>query len=227
MPAYSLKRQDAMARLPEANTRKHDVGLAVPLTMETWNAAIQPDPGAILLPRPNRDRLGGIAMRISFDTQEDTYEDALAVLRRAYGRRGPARKRDESQAGAEPEKPAAEKKAASRKRNKSAGTRPSETRKAVTSTGAGSARGEISAPPMRRPRSTSESATGKVGTMRGTARPRRVTRKKTSAGAAANVAPPGQSEAVRAWARAQGMPVSDRGRMPASVIAAYEAAHNG
>jgi hypothetical protein len=30
---------------------------------------------------------------------------------------------------------------------------------------------------------------------------------------------------VRAWAREQGMQVSDRGRMPATVIAAYEKAH--
>ena len=196
-----------------------------------------------------RDRLGGNCMRISFDTQEDTYEDALAVLRRAYGRRGPAPKQEESRAGAQ----------------------------------VGSARGEVSPPPVKQTRSTSESATGKARPGRGTAtrsgarkvappkvasskvarvekaaatsatakrpgtkgavtrkaarrrapsesvaeRPRRVTRKKTSAGPAANVAPPGQSEAVRAWARAQGMPVSDRGRMPASVIAAYEAAHGG
>ena len=195
--------------------------------MEIWNVAIQPDPGAILLPRPIAIAWEELQMRISFDTQEDTYEDALAVLHRAYGRRGPARKRDEARAGAEPEKVAAGKKAASRKRNKGPGTRPSETPEVVTSTEAGSARGEMSAPPMRRPRSTSESAAGKVRPGRGTARPRRVTRKKTSAGQAANVAPPGQSEAVRAWARAQGMPVSDRGRMPASVIAAYEAAHSG
>jgi hypothetical protein len=218
-------------------------------------------------------------MRISFDTQEDSYEDALAVLRRAYGRRGPAPKRDESRSGSEAGKPVAEKRAASRKPNNSAAS-PSDSR--LGSAEAGSARGELSAPPMRQTRSTRESATGKVRPVRGTARtgarkeasskaaagkvarvdeaaatsaaaekvgsngtamrktarrgapsepvaerPRRGARKKTSAGPAANVAPPGQSEAVRAWARAQGMPVSDRGRMPASVIAAYEAAHNG
>jgi hypothetical protein len=33
-----------------------------------------------------------------------------------------------------------------------------------------------------------------------------------------------QSE-VRAWARAQGLKVSDRGRIPADVLARYEAAH--
>jgi Lsr2 len=30
---------------------------------------------------------------------------------------------------------------------------------------------------------------------------------------------------VRAWARAQGLKVSDRGRIPADVLATYEAAH--
>src|SRR3954471_22734626 len=36
--------------------------------------------------------LGRKRVRVGFDTQQDTYEDALAVLRRAYGRRGPVRK---------------------------------------------------------------------------------------------------------------------------------------
>ena len=31
--------------------------------------------------------------------------------------------------------------------------------------------------------------------------------------------------AVRAWAREQGLPVSDRGRIPADVLAQYESAH--
>jgi len=34
----------------------------------------------------------------------------------------------------------------------------------------------------------------------------------------------GQSD-VRAWARAQGLKVSDRGRIPADVLAKYESAH--
>jgi hypothetical protein len=42
----------------------------------------------------------------------------------------------------------------------------------------------------------------------------------------ANVAPPGQSDTIRAWARAQGMQVADAGRMSAAVIAAYKAHHN-
>ena len=42
----------------------------------------------------------------------------------------------------------------------------------------------------------------------------------------ANVAPPGQSDTIRAWARSQGMQVADAGRMSAAVIAAYKAHHN-
>lgn len=37
--------------------------------------------------------------------------------------------------------------------------------------------------------------------------------------------PPGGTAAVRAWAVAQGLPVSDRGRLRPEIVAAYEAAH--
>lgn len=40
-----------------------------------------------------------------------------------------------------------------------------------------------------------------------------------------NIAPKGESDKVRAWARAQGIEVKDSGRMPAAVIRAYQAAH--
>lgn len=40
-----------------------------------------------------------------------------------------------------------------------------------------------------------------------------------------NVAPAGQADVVRAWARAQGMPVKPAGRLSAAVVSAYNAAH--
>jgi hypothetical protein len=40
-----------------------------------------------------------------------------------------------------------------------------------------------------------------------------------------NVAPPGQAEVVRAWARTQGMQVKPAGRLSAAVVSAYNAAH--
>jgi hypothetical protein len=40
-----------------------------------------------------------------------------------------------------------------------------------------------------------------------------------------NIAPPGQAEVVRAWARAQGMQVKPAGRLSAAVVSAYNAAN--
>ena len=42
-----------------------------------------------------------------------------------------------------------------------------------------------------------------------------------------SVAARDRSGAVRAWAKEQGIPVSDRGRIPASVVEQYEAAMGG
>jgi hypothetical protein len=53
----------------------------------------------------------------------------------------------------------------------------------------------------------------KVSSRQGTARaPRNRTSRK-------------DSSAIRAWAAEQGLPVSERGRIPATVVAQYEAAH--
>jgi hypothetical protein len=40
-----------------------------------------------------------------------------------------------------------------------------------------------------------------------------------------NIAPPGQADVVRAWARTQGMQVKPAGRLSAAVVSAYNAAH--
>jgi hypothetical protein len=52
-------------------------------------------------------------------------------------------------------------------------------------------------------------------------------RKVAAARRAARPARPARHDqsAVRTWARSQGMQVSDRGRIPADVLAKYEAAH--
>lgn len=52
------------------------------------------------------------------------------------------------------------------------------------------------------------------------------TKAKAQSSKPANVAAPGQSDTIRAWARSQGMQVADAGRMSAAVIAAYNAQHN-
>ena len=193
-------------------------------------------------------------MRISFDTQQDTYEDALAVLRRAYGQRGPVRQQGEDtsrrrdQPGVGPDAVAAgargAKKTASsaakrvpREARASAGERATRPRREAPST---SRRGTR---PAKQPEAAKTSATdrGQKAAASKIARRKpaskrepsdspnegrgRKARKATAAGSPANVAPPGQSEEVRAWARERGMDVSDRGRLPAQVIAAYQEAH--
>lgn len=58
---------------------------------------------------------------------------------------------------------------------------------------------------------------GYVGHARKVTGPRRSTKKSTGGGV--------DTKAVREWARANGREVSDRGRVPADLVAAYEAAH--
>ena len=170
-------------------------------------------------------------MRVSFDTQQDTYEDALAVLRRAYGRRGPVRKQvdatPEGDADADEVAESASDSAAAVKKasaSKSTTSRVPATKKTPTKKTATKKAPTKKAPTKKAP--TKKTATRKASSVPVAKRPGRATRREVAAtGAITNVAPPGQSEAVRAWAREQGMQVSDRGRMPASVIAAYEKAH--
>ena len=76
-------------------------------------------------------------------------------------------------------------------------------------------------------KSTVKRASGKKAARSGPAPGRPgAPQKRSASGAAANTAPHGQSEVVRAWAKAQGMQVRTRGRMPAKVISAYLEAHN-
>jgi hypothetical protein len=71
----------------------------------------------------------------------------------------------------------------------------------------------------------------KSASANGSAKPKRVAATKANPAQAqpqkpANVAPPGESDKIRAWARSQGMQVADAGRLSAAVIAAYKAHHN-
>jgi Lsr2 len=168
-------------------------------------------------------------VRVGFDTQQDTYEDALAVLRRAYGRRGPVRKQvDPTPEGNDADEVAesATDSAATVKKasaSKSTTSRVPATKKTATRKTATKKTATKDAPTKKT--ATKKTATRKVPSVAVAKRPCRVTRRQGGAtGAVPNVAPPGLSEAVRAWAREQGMQVRDRGRMPASVIAAYEKA---
>ena len=82
------------------------------------------------------------------------------------------------------------------------------------------------------PRRARAAAAHKTPAKKPAARPASATKRAPAKAAASrhdgksNFAPPGQANAVRAWARAQGMQVKTAGRMPAAVISAYNAAHS-
>jgi hypothetical protein len=173
-------------------------------------------------------------VRITIDTREDSYEDALGVLRRAYGRHRLTRKTEEPPAGTEAGKgsPVAKESgrrsasgrartdAGLRKRTTKATKRPAAKRTSATRVAA--AESPVSKTTVGKRASATKAARGSSARTRPGA-PRRG----PASGVASNTAPPGESEVVRAWAREQGMQVSARGRMPARVISAYLEAHNG
>ena len=151
-------------------------------------------------------------MQITIDTRHDDYATALAVLRRAYGRTGqrPGGQRDakgaeQGSASERPEESAPKATTAARSTKRSAGPVATTKRRAGGTAKSASRR---SAKGKRTVERLSDSATAA-----------------SASGAAANVAPPGMSEAIRAWALEEGITVGDRGRLPAHVIAAYRDAH--
>jgi Lsr2 len=174
--------------------------------------------------------LGVSLVRITIDTREDSYEDAIGVLRRAYGRHRVTRKTEESlgavdssEGGAVAKEsgmrtaPVGRKDSSLRRGPARGGRRPAAKRTSAASTAA-----------VESPVSTSpgKSAAGREAARGAPAGGRPgAPRKRATAGVAANTAPRGESEAVRAWAQDQGMQVRARGRMPSKVIAAYLEAH--
>jgi hypothetical protein len=176
-------------------------------------------------------RLGVSLVRITIDTREDSYEDALGVLRRAYGRHRVTRKDEESRGAVDSSEggavakeagirsaPVGRKDASLRREPARGDGRPAAKRTSATRTAA--ADSLVS-------KSTGKRAAAKKGARGAPAGERPgAPRTRAAAGvAAANTAPRGASEAVRAWAQDQGMQVRARGRMPAKVIAAYLEAH--
>jgi hypothetical protein len=163
-------------------------------------------------------------MRITIDTREDSYQDALGVLRRAYGRHRLARKTEEPSGGVAKESD--NRSASAEGRNDTGVGQPLATRTKKSPTGRAAA-ARAAAVDSAAPRSTGKRAAGKTARSAPSAQVRPGTpRKRSASKVATNTAPRGQSEAVRAWAQKQGMQVSARGRMPGKVIAAYLEAHD-
>ena len=151
-------------------------------------------------------------MQITIDTRHDDYATALAVLRRAYGRTSqrPGGQRDAKDAKQDP-----------------APERAEESAPIATGASRSSKRSAGSAAPTKRKTSRTTKSTAKRST-KGKRTVERLSDSATAAtasGTAANVAPPGMSELIRAWALEEGITVSDRGRLPAHVITAYRDAH--
>src|SRR4051794_19920699 len=183
-------------------------------------------------------RLGVSLMRITIETREDTYEDALGVLRRAYGRHRVAGKAEESPAvpavvdvsagegAAEESAEESGSRSASGAGRGDAGSRR-RSGKATKKSAAGRTAARKAAAESPVSKSTVKRASGKKAARRAPADGRPgAPRKRSASGIAANTAPRGQSEAVRAWAQDQGMEVRARGRMPAKVVSAYLEAHH-
>ena len=169
-------------------------------------------------------------MRITIDTREDSYEDALGVLRRAYGRHRVTRKAEDSRGGGDSSEGGVVAKEAGM-RSGSVGRTDASLRRGPAREGGRPAAKRTSATRAAAVESPVSKSTGKraVGrnAVRGVPADGRpgAPRKRAAAGVATNTAPRGKSEAVRAWAQDQGMQVRARGRMPAKVIAAYLEAH--
>ena len=173
-------------------------------------------------------------MRITIDTREDTYEDSLGVLRRAYGRHRLARTTEGSPAAPEavdlsndsagPEGLGT--RSASDRGRKDAGSRrgPTKATRKPAAKRTSATRSAVVESPVAK--STVKKASGKRAARNTAAKGRLgAPPKRAEADAATNTAPRGESEAVRSWAKSQGLEVRARGRMPAKVIAAYLEAH--
>ena len=189
-------------------------------------------------------------MKVSIDTRHDTLEEALAVVALAFGSNGKAATREAAsrrETSGSRRRAGAGNTAAPKATVKTAITpkappKRSTTRKAVgkgpTTFGTGAEPGTAtkaaaSKAPASKVQGTSRTRSKSVSANRAGLTTRRdVAKKATPTTAKAqplkphNVAPPGQSNTIRAWARSQGMQVADAGRMSAAVITAYNAQHN-
>jgi hypothetical protein len=133
-------------------------------------------------------------MKVTVDTRHDSLEEALATVHAAFG--SATKQLVPRVVATEPASPQAmrhvAKRSGSRKQAASrTGTKRSPAKKAAKSALA------TNAPARNGAKST------------------------ISMTSTSNIAPPGQADAIRAWARTQGMEVKQAGRLPAAVIQAY------
>jgi hypothetical protein len=132
-------------------------------------------------------------MKVTVNTRHDSLEEALATVHAAFGSRS-------SRTQPAPAAVATERI-----------TRPAPAKKVARSTSKASAA-------RKAPASKGSGEKGpakKAAARRGTSAP-------NSTNPISNIAPPGQADAIRAWAKTRGMEVKQAGRLPAVVIQAYQ-----
>lgn len=131
-------------------------------------------------------------MKVTVDTRHDSLNEALATVRAAFGTSG-----DASNNGDRPN------------------TTPDVARAKVSSANGDSAAAVPSAAPVanRTPAKRTNRAARPSSRNRITPR---------SMEATSTVGPAGRAEAIRSWAKSQGMEVKQAGRLPAAVIQAYQ-----
>jgi hypothetical protein len=189
-------------------------------------------------------------MQVTIDTRHDTLEEAVAVIQLAFGLKQDLRTAEGTPEETEPARKAV------RSGGKRGSARAARARNDVVAAPAVSegladqadAQEGVSAaavedtaskrtPASARTAPTKKAATKKVSVKPATAKSAPASRSLTKRAPASrsrasrnsvesNVAPLGQADVVRAWARDQGMQVKAAGRMPAAVIAAYHDAHS-
>jgi hypothetical protein len=131
-------------------------------------------------------------MKVTVDTRHDSLDEALATVRAAFGASGSFNHDD--------------------RRNEM----PDVARANVSGANGASPAGRASAKPVakRTPAKRTTRAARPSG--------RNETKPTGSMKATSTIAPAGRAEAIRSWAKAQGMEVKQAGRLPAAVIQAYQ-----
>ena len=162
-------------------------------------------------------------MKITVDTRHDSLEEALATVHAAFG----SSTTQPTPAGVATKPVTAP--AATPQVTKRAGSRT----RAAASPGTKGSPAKRS-PAKRSPATTAATKTVANGTSASSKNPRKKapttkassarngTKATSSMTPTSNIAPPGQADAIRAWAKAQGMTVKQAGRLPAAVIQAYQ-----
>jgi hypothetical protein len=142
-------------------------------------------------------------MKLTVDTRHDSLEDALAAVRAAFGPNAEATSTRQSRKSARPN-PRGNVSGAKRSGSGAQPATKSAHKRSPTNKNVGN---------VQRPLATKKSGRN-IST--------------AAVNLTSNTAPPGQADAIRAWAKAQSMDVKRAGRLPAAVIRAYQqqAHHN-